>query len=113
MAERLAPARYKNYSQAQVAKVLEEVNCEEKVVLFCGKHGYVAELLLAPGIKKGSAKCQECWQAYYTKFLASMPPHTRQQILESLQEFAHETVQNPDEFKQFLHPEVEIIKGTN
>ena len=102
--------RLKKYSQAEVAKILEETNDEEKVTLFCGKHFYTALLASPPGISKGNSKCPECWQAYYTKLIAAMPAPTRQQFLESLHEFSYDVVKNPGEFKPFLHPEVTIIK---
>lgn len=78
----------------------------EKVALFCGKHQYVAQLLRPPR----HAQCQECWQAYITTMVGAMPPHERGQFMEALQEFAHEVVQNPGEYKPFLHPEVSIVK---
>jgi len=89
---------------------MSEVDDERKVTLFCGKHLYTAQLASPPGVSKGNAHCQECWQAWYTKFLAAMPPHTRQQLMESLHEFAYDVVQNPGEFKPFLHPEVVITQ---
>lgn len=101
--------KHKRYSQHQIGKLMEEVD-SEKVTLFCGKHQYVADLMHAPGLKKGHAQCAECWNAYYTKFVAAMPPHTRQQVMEGIQELAHEIIQNPNAYRPFLHPEVTIVK---
>lgn len=95
----------KNMTQSQTAKLMEELD-SEKVVLFCGKHQYAASIMRPPKHEK----CQECWQAYITCMVASMPPHERGSFLEALQEFAHETVQNPGEYQPFLHPEVIFTK---
>lgn len=96
--------RLKNYSQSQVSQLMQELDSDD-VTLFCGKHNYAANLFKAPTLP-----CPECWQAYITRMVAAMPPHARGEFLESLQEFAHEVVQNPDEYKPFLHPEVTIVK---
>jgi hypothetical protein len=95
-------ALLKNYSQPQIAKLMEELD-SEKVTLFCGKHAYAATLLKAP-----THQCEECWQAYITRMVAAMPPHSRGEFLEALQEFSHEMVANPEGYKPFLHPEVHI-----
>jgi hypothetical protein len=101
----MKPAYQKNMTQAQTARLMEELD-SEKVALICGKHQYVAHVSRPPQ----HTKCQECWQAYITVMVASMPPHERSQFLEALQEFAHETIQNPGEYEPFLHPEVTIVK---
>ena len=93
------------YSKHEAEKLMAEVNDPEKVQLFCGKHQYVPDLLKAP-----LHQCEECWQAYIFLFIASMPPHLRDEVVESLQEFAHKTVENPFGFTPFLHPEVTIEK---
>lgn len=95
----------KNVTQAQVSQLMAELD-SEKVALFCGKHQYIAQLLRPPK----HASCQECWQAYITTMIAAQRPEDRAQFLEALQEFAHETVQNPGAYEPFLHPEVKIIK---
>jgi len=94
------------YTDAQVDALLSEVQDPERVTLFCGKHNYFADLIKAP-----AHQCQECWQAYLTLMLGSMPPHVRDEFADSLQEFAHRTVENPLGFTQFDHPEVSIVKG--
>jgi hypothetical protein len=92
-------------SPHQLQKLMDELD-SEKILLFCGKHNYAAKLLKAPKVRE----CAECWQAYLTCIVAAQAPHDRQQFMEALQEFAHEVVQNPGEYKPYLHPEVTITK---
>jgi hypothetical protein len=102
---KISEARLKKYSQSQIDKLMAELDSDQ-VTLFCGKHNYAASLLKAPKVQN----CAECWQAYITRIVAAQAPHERQQFLEALQEFSHEVIQHPDEYKPFLHPEVSIIK---
>jgi hypothetical protein len=101
----LSQARAKNMSAPQLQRLMDELD-SEKVLLFCGKHNYAAKLLKAPS----NQNCQECWQAYITCIVAVQAPHERLKFMEALQEFAHEVVQNPGEYKPYLHPEVTIEK---
>lgn len=94
------------YATKDSEAYLAELKDTERVQLLCEKHNYSPDLLKAPTIQ-----CEFCWQAYLLMFLASMPPHLRDEVSAALQEFAHRTIENPGGYIQYDHPEIVIAKN--
>lgn len=94
------------YAEKDSEAYLAELKDSERIQLLCEKHNYSPDLLVTP-----TNQCELCWQAYLFTFLASMPPHLREDVAHALQEFAHRTVENPGGYIQFDHPEIVIAKN--
>jgi len=95
-------------TETEKAQLLEEMWDTKKVILVCGRHK------IAPGPDHDSPKpfsgCRDCWQVYWTRTVARIPPGERREWLEkiwaTLRVMTEMVEKGTWDYQPFAHPKV-------
>lgn len=101
-----------SFTEQEQQDIIREA-MSERVNLMCGKHFYAGPSKNNPEIKPHPG-CSQCWQVYFIKDIASVPPSMRAQRLDELEEVLHhmnEMVEKGTwDFEPYEHAKIEITE---